>query len=116
MTLFRTWCVITFAAVSAYTAVTISLQGINLFPYFFGDILTMEWPGQFNFDFMFMLSLSAIWTVWRNQFTGRAYGLGVLAFFFGAPFLSAYLLYLSFTHEGDIKAMLLGAERAEATG
>lgn len=111
MTLFRIWCVITFASISAYTLVTISMQGLNLFPYLFGDIATMEWPGQFNFDFMFMLSLSAIWTVWRNQFTGGAFCLGVLAFFFGAPFLSAYMLYLSFQHDGNPVAMLIGPER-----
>ncbi len=111
MILFRAWCVLIFVSISAYTLVTISKQGLNIFPYFFGDMAEMEWPGQFNFDFMFMLSLSAIWTVWRNAFTGSAFGLGVLAFFFGAPFLSAYMLYLSFKHEGDVVTMLVGPTR-----
>ena len=108
MTLFRAWCVLIFVSIFSYTLITIGKQGLNLFPYFFGDMASMEWPGQFNFDFMFMLSLSAIWTMWRNQFSGAGVSLGVLAFFFGAPFLSAYLLFLSFKHKGDALAMLVG--------
>ena len=114
MIVFRTWLGTIVVAVSAYTLVTINQQGFNLFPYFFGDMMTMDWPGQFNFDFMFMLSLSALWTVWRNQFTPQGYALGALAFFLGAPLISAYLLFLSIQHDGDMKVVLLGANRANA--
>ena len=39
---------------------------------------------------------------------------GVLAFFFGAPFLTAYMLYLSFSTNGNIQEMLMGPGRAAA--
>ena len=102
------------ATVSIYTIPVVLNHGINLFPYFFGDIAKMGWAGQFNVDFLGFLILSAVWTAWRNQFSGSGLGLAVLAFFFGAPFLTTYLLYLSFSTNGNVAAMLLGQQRASA--
>ncbi len=102
------------ATVTLYTVPVALQHGINLFPFFFGDIAAMGWPGQFNVDFLGFLTLSAVWTAWRNRFTGTGMGLGVLAFFFGAPFLTTYLLFLSYRTNGDIPAMLLGPERGSA--
>lgn len=111
---FRILLAIILAAVSIYTIPVVLNHGINLFPQFFGDIAKMGWPGQFNLDFLGFLILSAVWTAWRNGFTSKGLGLGVLAFFFGAPFLSIYLIYLSFATNGDMQVMLLGEERANA--
>ena len=102
------------AVVTVYTIPVVLAHGINLFPYFFGDIAEMGWAGQFNVDFLGFLVLSATWTAWRNQFTPSGLGLAILAFFFGAPFLTTYLLYLSFATSGDVRVMLLGPERASA--
>ncbi|WP_232223435.1 hypothetical protein [Sphingorhabdus lutea] len=102
-----------FAALLYYTIVTIGISqnGVNLFPDFFGDMAAMEWPGQFNFDFMLMLMLSALWTAWRNNFSVSGLLLAVIAFFGGASFLSMYLLYLTFSEKRNVKAMLVGRTR-----
>ena len=94
-----------------YSCVTISRHGLGLLPIFFGDMAAMTWPGQFNFDFFGFLLLSGIWTAWRNNFSGKGLGLGLLAVFGGMLFLSLYLLYLSYKTQGDIKAMMLGESR-----
>ena len=108
MNALRAFLCVYLVALSIYSVVTISNQGWNLFPFFFGDMLAMGWAGQFNFDFMGFLGLSAIWTIWRNEFTVKGFGLGLLAFFGGMMFLSIYLLYLSYTCESGVKQMLLG--------
>ena len=110
----RIFLICIFVAVALYTIPVVLKHGINLFPYFFGDILEMGWAGQFNVDFMGFLMMSALWTAWRNQFSPSGLGLGVLAFFFGAPFLTAYMLYLSFSTNGNIQEMLMGPGRAAA--
>lgn len=108
MNLFRVFLVVFVIALTSYSLVTISNHGWNLFPFFFGDMKAMGWAGQFNFDFMGFLALSAIWTAWRNQFTAQGLGLAVVAFFGGMMFLSLYLLYLSFQCGGSAQKMLLG--------
>lgn len=108
MNAFRAFLIAFVIALSAYTAVTIAGHGWNLLPIFFGDMVAMTWAGQFNFDFMGFLALSALWTIWRNRFTPQAFGLGMLAFFGGMMFLSIYLLLLSFRHEGDMQEILMG--------
>lgn len=100
-----------FIAIVGYTLVTISRHGLNLLPIFFGDIAKMGWPGQFNFDFLGFLILSGLWTAWRERFSAKGLILGVFAFLGGILFLSAYLLYLSFKTDGDMKKIMLG-ERA----
>ncbi len=108
MNAFRILLLVILLTIGIYTVPVAIEHGINLFPYFFGDIAKMGWPGQFNLDFLGFLVLSAVWTAWRNQYSGAGLGLGVLAFFFGAPFLTSYLLYLSFATDGDVKMMLMG--------
>jgi hypothetical protein len=71
----------------------------------------MAWPGQFNFDFLCFLILSASWVMWRNKFSKSGVVLGVCAFFGGALFLSLYLLALSFAKSQDIKEVLLGEQQ-----
>ena len=113
MTLFRLLLVAMLAAILLYTGFTISQHGWNLLPHFFSAIGEMTWQGQFNFDFMMMLTISGLWTAWRNGFTGRAIALGAVAVFFGIMFLSAYLLYLTFSTNGDVNRILLGVHATE---
>lgn len=108
MTAFRMMLALMLVVLSAYTLVVIGEYGANLFSVFFGDIGRMTWPGQFNLDFLFMLTLSATWVGWRHQFSPKGLGLALLAFLGGAIFLSIYLLVVSFQVKGDARALLLG--------
>ena len=112
MNAFRILLIVILVTISLYTVPVVVNHGINLFPVFFGDIAKMGWAGQFNLDFLGFLTLSAFWTAWRNHFSASGLGLGVLAFFFGAPFLTIYLLYLSFRHNGEVGTMVLGEQRS----
>jgi len=113
MTAFRTLLVILLIAVVIYTILVVINEGLSpLIPTFFGDILAMTWPGQFNFDFFGFLILSATWTAWRNQFSASGLGFALITLFGGIPFLTTYLLYLSYQTKGDIRVMLLGEGRS----
>jgi hypothetical protein len=114
MRAFRVYMVILFMGIVGYTGVVILDHGWNLFAVFFGNIAAMTWAGQFNFDFMLMLSLSGLWIAWRHQFTPVGLALGVLAFFGGIMFLSLYLLIASFLASGDGKELLLGKVRSNS--
>ena len=105
---FRTLLVLFLVILLLYTGVVIANHGVDLLTIFFGDIAKMGWPGQFNLDFTFMLILSALWTAWRNRFSGTGIMLSFLALIGGSLFLSIYLLALSWKTKGDFKKMLLG--------
>lgn len=111
MGVLRIYLSVIFVVILGYTSVTIANHGMNLLPVFFGDMATMAWPGQFNLDFMFMLTLSGLWVAWRHQFTPGGLALGLLAFFGGAMFLSTYLLILT-SRDRDVRRLLLGPGRA----
>lgn len=108
---FRILLAAIFVAIAAYTAIVIANHGMGLLPIFFGDMATMTWPGQFNLDFLCMLTLSGLWVAWRNEFSPAGIALGLLAFFGGAFFLSAYLLVLT-ARTSDVRVVLLGSGRA----
>ncbi len=112
MTGFRIILAILWAAMMAYTAITIAHHGWNFFPVFFGDLAGMSWRGQFNIDFGSFLLLSSLWVMWRHHFSGGGIMLGLLAPIGGAVFLTAYLMVVSFQVRGDMKLLLLGERRA----
>lgn len=114
MPVFRFFLATLFLALSAYTLVVGWAHGWNLIPFFFAEIQAMTWQGQFNFDFMGFLLLSATWCVWRHQFSPLGWAFAILGATGGILFLSVYLLVLSYTTKGDIKAMMLGPCRANA--
>ena len=93
---------------TVYTSQVIAEHGWGLLQVFLGDMARMGWPGQFNIDFTFMLTLSALWVSWRHRFSPAGVGLGLLAFLGGASFLSIYLLVQSFRTRGDLGVLLLG--------
>ena len=108
----RSWSVIAIVlwlALLGYTGIVMANHGPNLLPVFFGDMAQLGWPGQFNFDFMLMLFVSASWTAWRSGFGAKGLAMGMAAFFLGASFLLVYLVYLIRCHGGDMNAVLLGA-------
>lgn len=107
MMLFRILCVVIFASLAVYTAPVLMAEP-NLFPAFFGAIQDGGWQGQFNLDFVFMLTLSGLYVAWRHGFTPIGLLLGFIAFNGGALFLSAYLLVQSFRCDGDVRRVLVG--------
>ena len=113
MTGFRILLILMFAVLTIYTVLVIGAEGWNLLGVFFADMAKMQWPGQFNLDFMLMLTLSGLWVAWRHQFSAAGLGLGVLAFFGGALFLSIYLLIQTLRTKGDMRVVLLGKARAD---
>jgi hypothetical protein len=112
VTAFRALLTVLLAIIIGYTAIVVANHGMGLLNVFFGDMASMGWPGQFNLDFMFMLMLSALWVAWRHQFTSVGLALGLVAFFGGSLFLSAYLLVVTGRANGDMKRVLLGEGRA----
>ena len=112
MTGFRILLVGLWVCLLLYTGAVILQHGWGLLPIFFGDIGRVVWPGQFNLDFLCFLILSALWTAWRDAFSARGLLLAVPALFGGAGFLLPYLFFLTVREKGDIKAVLLGRQRA----
>ena len=108
MRAFQIFLAAIFVSIVAYTAVVGINHGWNLLPVFFGDMMTMTWPGQFNFDFMGFLLLSGLWVSWRHQFSAGGLTLGVVAVFGGMMFLSIYLLWASVAAKGDLEELMLG--------
>jgi hypothetical protein len=104
----RTYLIAAWLVLVIYTGLVISDHGLNLLPIFFADMAKLGWPGQFNLDFMILLTLSALWTAWRNGFSPVGLGLAILAFFGGAGFLLPYLLILSIQTKGNVRHMLTG--------
>jgi len=111
MNAFRAFLAAVFLVIAAYTLVVVANYGLNLLPVFFGDMTKMQWPGQFNLDFMCMLLLAGLWVSWRHRFSVAGVVLGLVAVLGGALFLSAYLLVESFRTKGDMRRLLLGAGR-----
>lgn len=112
MTLFRLLLVTLIATLAIYTANVVANHGMGLLQVFFGDIAAMGWPGQFNLDFLMLLTLGALWVAWRHQFSAGGLALAVLVPAGGALFLSSYLLYLISHARGDMRVVLLGPSRA----
>ena len=108
MTGFRTYLAAMALTIFLYTAVVIANHGLDLLPVFFGDLAKLAWPGQFNLDFMFMLTLSALWVAWRHGFSTSGLALAFLAAMLGSAFLSVYLLVVSFQMKGDVRALVVG--------
>jgi hypothetical protein len=111
MTAFRFLLALILGVLVVYTGIVMANHGPGLLPIFFGDMLKMGWPGQFNLDFMFMLTMSALWIAWRHRFSGTGIVLACLAFFGGSLFLAIYLLMLSWQTNSDMKRVLLGDSR-----
>jgi hypothetical protein len=110
---FRVFMAVLFVAIVGYTAVTISNYGWNLLPVFFGDMMAMTWPGQFNFDFMGFLLLSGLWVSWRHQFSATGLLLGVAAVLGGMMFLSLYLFITATISKGNVQELLMGKSRSK---
>ncbi len=112
MAAFRVLLVVLFSCMFVYTAIVVANHGFGLLGVFFGDIMAMGWPGQFNVDFTSYLTLSALWLAWRHHFSAAGIALATAGFFGGALFLTAYLFVASLAAKGDVQRLLLGKTRA----
>ncbi len=113
MLAFRILLLLILAILVGYTVAVAGNHGFGLLPIFFGDIEKMGWPGQFNLDFSFMLTLSALWVAWRHEFSLPGLLLAGLAAVGGSLFLSIYLLVLTWQVKGNTNQLLLGINRAK---
>lgn len=112
MTGFRVLLIAMFGVLMVFTSLVIGAHGWGLMAIFFGDIAKMGWPGQFNLDFLFMLTLSALWVAWRHAFSAVGFGLALLALFGGSGFLTVYLFIVSLRAKGGMSEILIGPSRA----
>jgi len=111
---FRILLAIMITGILGYTGIVGVNHGWNLFPVFFGDMAAMTWPGQFNFDFMCLLTFSGLWLAWRHHFSPGGLALGLLGVVGGTMVLAPYLLIVSFKANGDMKELFLGKVRAKS--
>jgi hypothetical protein len=112
MKAFRLFLVMIIIGIVSMTGVVGFKHGWNLLPIFFGDMVSLTWPGQFNFDFMCFLLLSGLWLAWRHHFSPGGILLGLAGVFGGIMLLAPYLLVASYRAGGDIRVLLLGTDRA----
>lgn len=112
MNAFRALLALLCLAIVVYTVRVAGEHGMNLLPIFFSDIAAMDWHGQFNLDFMSLLTLSGLWLAWRHHFSPGGIVLGLLGLFGGGAVLTTYLFIASFSARGDVKVLLLGPRRA----
>jgi hypothetical protein len=108
MKLFRALLILLFIGITSFTGVVIANHGWDLLTVFFSDIALMNWSGQFNADFLGYLLLSALWIMWRHEFSLPGIVLGLIASVGGMMFLTIYLLIVSVQTKGDMKQVLMG--------
>lgn len=91
-----------------YTLFAYQAEGANLIGVAISNIKSLSWSGQFNLDFSCYLTLSGIWIMWRNKFTGKSIFIGTIAMILGIIFFAPYLLWLLFKENGNLKLVLIG--------
>lgn len=107
MKVFRFILVVAIATMLVYTIKVGYGHGWNFAPIFLRDIVAMNWAGQFNLDFSFLLLFTGLWIAWRNKGNLTGIVLGLFTFVGGIPFISTYLLVLSFKSK-SIKEVIIG--------
>lgn len=112
MTALRLYLILGWTMLAVFTAFIAGRDGLDLLPAFFGAIADGHWPGQFNADFLALLTLGALWAGWRNGWSLGGWVLALAALLLGGLFLMAYLLILLHLERGDMRRVLLGARAA----
>lgn len=114
MTAFRILLGVLFINILIYTLVVGLNHGWDLFSVFFNDIMSLNWPGQFDVDFSSYLTLSALWIAWRHHFSGSGIAIALVALIMGMVVFAPYLLYTSVQTKGNMKELLVGKVRANS--
>lgn len=113
MTAFRIYLATIWVILVVYTLLVVAGHGPDLATVFLGDIAAVNWSGQFNLDFMMLLTLAGLWVAWRHQFSAGGIALGFATLLLGVTLLAPYLLWLTGRTGGDMVRVLIG-QRADA--
>ncbi|MDX2195666.1 MAG: hypothetical protein NW207_04555 [Cytophagales bacterium] len=108
LNLLKSLLIIQTVAVFIYTVLAMKSEGIGLFQVFINDIMNINWNGQFNLDFSCYFTLSALWIMWRNEFSISSIIIAILAAIIGIMVFAPYLLFHLFVEKGDIKRVIIG--------
>jgi hypothetical protein len=91
-----------------YTYLTVQHEGWNLLEVIRTNILSLNWSGQFNLDFICYLLLSGLWIMWRNRFSTASMAISIVAMTIGIMVFAPYLTYLIIREKGNLQRVLLG--------
>lgn len=106
--LFKTLLIVQTLGLLIYTIIAFNTEGADLFSIFMQNIISLNWSGQFNLDFLCYLTLSGVWIMWRNKFTGNSILVGIVAMVVGIIAFAPYLLWLTNKENGNLKRVLIG--------
>jgi hypothetical protein len=106
--LFKTLLIVQTIGLLIYTFFAFQTEGADLFSVFTNNVLSLNWSGQFNLDFLCYLTLSGFWIMWRNNFATKSIFLGLVAMVLGIVLFAPYLLWLTNKENGNIKRVLIG--------
>lgn len=106
--LFKTILIVQTVGLLIFTFFAFQTDGANLFGVFIDNVLSLNWSGQFNLDFLCYLTLSGVWIMWRSKFAPKSILLGAVAMVLGIVIFAPYLLWLTNRENGDIKRILIG--------
>jgi hypothetical protein len=106
--LFKTLLIVQTIGLLTYTFLVFQKEGADLFSVFINNVLSLNWSGQFNLDFLCYLILSGFWVMWRNKFGTNSIILGLVAMVLGIVIFAPYLLWLTIKENGNIKRVLIG--------
>ena len=105
---FKALLVIQTLGLLVYTFIAFHTEGASLISVALNNIKSLTWSGQFNLDFLCYLTISGIWIMWRNKFSGISILVGTVAMILGIVFFAPYLLWLMDKEKGDLKRVLVG--------
>lgn len=108
ISLFKSLLVVQTLGLTIYTLWAFQNEGANLFGVFIQNLISLNWSGQFNLDFLCYLLLSGLWIMWRNQYTMTSIFLGLSAMVLGIVWFAPYVLWLIHKEKGDLKRVLVG--------
>lgn len=106
--LFRILLAIQTIGLLVYTYWAIQQEGSNWLRIAISNVQSFSWSGQFNLDFLCYLTLSGLWIMWRDKFSGKSILIGVVAMLLGILFFAPYLLWLLGKARGDMKYVMVG--------
>ncbi|TAD86929.1 MAG: hypothetical protein EAY75_06880 [Bacteroidetes bacterium] len=106
--LFKTVLIVQTIGLLTYTFFAFQTEGADLFSVFTNNVLSLNWSGQFNLDFLCYLTLSGFWIMWRDKFTKKSIILGLVAMVLGIVMFAPYLLWLTNKENVNIKRVLIG--------
>lgn len=104
----RLFLLLELIALTVYTVWVVQVHGWSFLPYFLDNLTAVNWSGQFNLDFLMVLSLLGIWVSWRHGHSPFGLLFGLCTATGGVMFLFTYLLLEIARCKGDVRALLLG--------